>query len=439
MPRGKKNSTTKEVVDKEKQLEDEKALRLLQANLDMLEKSRMEAVEKKDFTVAKRIASAEEDVFGKMALIDKKYAKKAHDEVQARLNVEMGSEDEIVNENSDEIYDIINSLVEDTKMHMEDINGIEEEEIEYGYYDDGKPQEEPNEDVMYDVISLPSNGECYADKKGKIAVSYLTAYDENFITSPNLYRDGLVSEYLLKRKIVDKNINVDELVSGDADAILLFLRASSYGADFPATFTDEETKQKFDVIVDLSRLKVKDFKLKGDENGWFEFVTPLSKDTLKFKYLTKKEEKQLTLMAEMEQPSTRLTYLKSLLGSLKGLIKAEDSYLTQDDKKKLNESLVGFDEWLMKMEKNKIPSYGRMITNRLEMQVMSVNGNTDKSFIRKYVRNMNARDALMLRRYINENEPGIDFSIKIDRPQSLGGGSIDTFLNWDDTVFLSLT
>ena len=52
---------------------------------------------------------------------------------------------------------------------------------------------------------------------------------------------------------------------------------------------------------------------------------------------------------------------------------------------------------------------------------------------------MPARDALMLRRYIIENEPGIDFEITVQRPESLGGGSFKTFLNWDDTVFLNIS
>ena len=51
---------------------------------------------------------------------------------------------------------------------------------------------------------------------------------------------------------------------------------------------------------------------------------------------------------------------------------------------------------------------------------------------------MPARDSLALRRYINENTPGIDFAITVQRPESLGGGSFTTFLNWDDSVFINL-
>ena len=73
------------------------------------------------------------------------------------------------------------------------------------------------------------------------------------------------------------------------------------------------------------------------------------------------------------------------------------------------------------------------------LQIMSVNGNTDKEYIAKFIKMMPARDSLMLRRYINENKPGIDFTFKVDRPESLGGGSFETFLNWDDSVFLNIS
>ena len=52
---------------------------------------------------------------------------------------------------------------------------------------------------------------------------------------------------------------------------------------------------------------------------------------------------------------------------------------------------------------------------------------------------MPARDSLMLRRYINDNAPGMNFNITVERPESMGGGSFDTFLNWDDSVFLNIS
>ena len=80
-----------------------------------------------------------------------------------------------------------------------------------------------------------------------------------------------------------------------------------------------------------------------------------------------------------------------------------------------------------------------MITNRMELQIVSINGNKDRKYIHNAVKMMPANDALSLRKYILENEPGIDFEITVERPESLGGGSFKTFLEWGDTVFLNLT
>ena len=52
--------------------------------------------------------------------------------------------------------------------------------------------------IKYDVIPLPSKGEAYKNKMSKIPVAYLTAYDENLIVSPNLYKDGTFLDYMLK-------------------------------------------------------------------------------------------------------------------------------------------------------------------------------------------------------------------------------------------------
>jgi len=78
------------------------------------------------------------------------------------------------------------------------------------------------------------------------------------------------------------------------------------------------------------------------------------------------------------------------------------------------------------------------MTNNMLLHIVSINGNSDREFIKKYVSTMPARDALMLRRYIADNKPGIDFNIEVKRPESLGGGSFKTFLNWDDSIFLNI-
>ena len=112
--------------------------------------------------------------------------------------------------------------------------------------------------------------------------------------------------------------------------------------------------------------------------------------------------------------------------------------LSSDEKENLNKLSKNIALWVEKLESNTDLRYNKTVTNRMEMQIVSVNGNEDRAFIRDYIHNMRAGDSLKLRRYIIENEPGLDFDITIERPEDLGGGSFTTFLDWGDNVFLSI-
>ena len=285
---------------------------------------------------------------------------------------------------------------------------------------------------------MPSNGECYPSKIKNVPVAYLTAYDENIITSPNLYRDGLVIDYLLKNKIVNKDINVEELVSGDVDAIVLFLRATSYGTDFPISAQDPETGENIETTVDLTTIKSKEFKLKGDKNGHFSYTLPKSGVEVKFKYLTRKEENDLRLLSRIEDEGINAADLRGSNRIISALLKT-DEILDPKEKSVILEATRKIEDWAKKIEGKNSTKFNKSITNRMEMQVVAINGNYDREYIRKAIYNMPASDSLMLRRYILENEPGLNFEIEVKRPESLGGGSFKTFLEWNDTVFFNIS
>ena len=170
--------------------------------------------------------------------------------------------------------------------------------------------------AIYDVIPLPSGGECYPNKMGKVKVAYLTAYDENILVSPNLYRDNKVLDEILKNKLINCPISPDNLLQGDRDAIILWLRATGYGNEFPITATDEETGKKFDAVVDLSKLGFKKFTLKGDENGLFDFTTPNTKDLIKFKFLTAGDNEYLNKLDEEEKGKATVDKLQKMAEEL---------------------------------------------------------------------------------------------------------------------------
>lgn len=435
-----------------------KEIKILQANNEMLERSAQEAKERGKDSSVKRIKNAQKEVQSHLNKIDP----------SIDTEVKLTQPDSNKNKNDDlfDDYDVFSILKNDEpkKNHLD-----EDIEEDYSEEDSDISIEEDNEDkeldtsydnsdknintikshseklynnvdpeVQYDIIQLPSNGECYPDKLDRVPVGYLTAYDENFITSPNLYEDGLVIDYLLKHKIMNKGIDVESLVSGDVDAIMVWLRATSYGPEFPIVVSDPDTGERIETVVDLTTLKPKEFKLIGDENGYFDFTLPISKKKVKFKYLTRKEEKQLSLITKMENYGTKAQMLTEMGKSLMRMA-SSDELITNQEKSEVEKANKLIRRWCEKLKKKSDKPYTRMITNILQLQVVSIDGNTDRKIINKFINSMPARDSLMLRRHINDNAPGINFNITVERPESMGGGSFETFLNWDDSVFLNIS
>lgn len=290
--------------------------------------------------------------------------------------------------------------------------------------------------VSYDVIPLPSKGQTYRHKTDRLQVAYLTANDENMFVSPNLYRDGLLIDFLLNEKIMDAGIDPSELLDGDRDAIILWLRATGYGNEFPITATDNETGTEFETIIDLSQIKFKEFNLVSDDNGWFTFELPMSKDEVKFKFLNHRETEDFNRSEVAENASAVKEKLSQMASDLRTYLD-NDSNLQKAQKSKLYEACRNIEDWYEEIEDDG-EYYSKTLTNRLATQVMSINGNTNKRFIAEYVENMNVRDSLALRKYITANEPGLNFELEIEKPESLGGGSQKVFLPFDQFIFLNI-
>jgi hypothetical protein len=154
--------------------------------------------------------------------------------------------------------------------------------------------------------------------------------------------------------------------------------------------------------------------------------------------MTRKQEKQLRKVTELENYGTKAFMLntekETLLAALVG-----DNNINENEKRVIKSAATIMEAWSKKLKKLNESQFTRIMTNAMQLQIMAVNGNTDREFIRKYINQMPARDSLMLRKYINDNRPGINFDIEVQRPESLGGGSFKTFLNWDDSVFLNIS
>lgn len=424
--------------------EQENEIKTLLENNKMLEKTKKEAEERNRPQAVKQIERAQQEVIDHINSIDPTVLGGSTKKTSLSSTKKEVKQANLFQDTDMSIFDIL----EENNKAMEEEKEIKIAETSSNDEYDMTPSETTIADnsnfndidptLKYDIIQLPSNGQCYRSKIDRVPVAFLTAYDENIITSPNLYKDGLVIDYLLKSKVVNSEINVEDLVSGDADAIILYLRATSYGPEFPIVVNDPDTGEQIDTTIDLTKLKPRDFKLVGDENGHFEYTTPILKDKIKFRYLTRKQERQLRQVTELEGYGTKAMMLARESESLKAAL-MNDKYVNDNDKKTIRAAIAAMDKWSKKLKEVNNSEFTKIMTNNMQLQIVAVNGNYDREYIRKYINQMPARDSLMLRKYINDNRPGINFDIEVERPESLGGGSFKTFLNWDDSVFLNIS
>lgn len=230
----------------------------------------------------------------------------------------------------------------------------------------------PQMNQPFDVITLPSEGKLYKNKKKNVKVAYLTTADENILTSPNLIESGDFLEILINRKLLEPDLRYKDLLPGDRDAIMIWLRATGYGELYPILVFNKNNEQ-FETEFNLSELKMVNLSVEPDNDGLFSFMLPLSKEHIKFKLLTV------------------------------GEIEALESIFEQNKDSKINETN----------------------TLLLENQIVEVSGNRDKGFIKDFVQNMRVMDGKKLKEYINKIECGVDMNIEVKAP---GGESIKTFL-----------
>ena len=124
-----------------------------------------------------------------------------------------------------------------------------------------------NFSLPHDVVPLPSQGIFYKNKKKSIKVGYLTATDENLLMAGG---DDMTPN-LLRTKIYEPDLRVEDMLEGDVEAVLIFLRNTAFGPEMELTLTDPSTRKPFKTTVLLDQLTI----LQGqqpNEDGTFTTI-----------------------------------------------------------------------------------------------------------------------------------------------------------------------
>ncbi len=127
-----------------------------------------------------------------------------------------------------------------------------------------------------EIVSLPSKGFFYPEEnplsKGELEMRYMTAKDEDILTSQNLIKRGVVIDKLLKSLIVDKSIDTDTMLVGDKNALMVAARVLGYGKDYPIEIACPACAEDNKPVVDLTSLKEKEVTFDGLEKGVNSFT-----------------------------------------------------------------------------------------------------------------------------------------------------------------------
>jgi len=213
--------------------------------------------------------------------------------------------------------------------------------------------------IPTETVDLPSKGLLYPQdnplSSGQVEIKYMTAKEEDILTNQAYIQNGTVLDKLFKSLIVS-DINYNDLLIGDKNAIMVAARILGYGKNYSFTYNGQEE------TIDLTQLgdKEVDTSLFSPQNQ-FDFELPNSGNRLTFKLLT------------------------------------------HGDEVKISNELKG----LKKLKKDESPD----LSTRLKYMITSVEGDDSPKAIRDFVDNyLLAQDSRAFRAYVNKISPDIDLT-----------------------------
>jgi len=155
-----------------------------------------------------------------------------------------------------------------------------------------------------EVIDLPSKGKLYPEghplRSGQIELKYMTAKEEDILTSTNLIQKGVVLDKLFESLIVTPGASINDILAGDLNAIMVASRILGYGKEYNVDVTCPECGLDQEVPCDITQLEETEgaSDIERTEQGYFKVVLPASKRTVVFRMLTRGDE--LSMQKEVE-------------------------------------------------------------------------------------------------------------------------------------------
>lgn len=224
-------------------------------------------------------------------------------------------------------------------------------------------------EIPVESVTLPSRGKVYGGAllgRESLNIRAMTTREEDILTSTALMKNGTMVTQLVRSCLVDKNIDVNQLISADLNAIMMACRITGYGTEYEVTVRCPDCEQQVDHEFDLSRigLKMLDVDPVVEHTNVFSFTLPRCRKVVEFKLMTALDELNYSKLSENRK---KLAIKNNSLG-----------------------------------ETN--------VSDLLKSMIVSVDGKTEQKYIFPFIDHMPSYDSQKLRDYIKKMSPGIEMN-----------------------------
>jgi|21_taG_2_1085346.scaffolds.fasta_scaffold00196_4 hypothetical protein len=225
--------------------------------------------------------------------------------------------------------------------------------------------------VPTEFVEIPSGGRFYGPdhplhNATNVEIKFMTAKEEDILTSRSLLKEGVALDRMLQNLLVDKTVQIDTLLVGDKNALLVAARRTGYGPDYDTNVTCPACGAHEEFSFDISNPPTNSFEQKIVEHG----VTLTDNHTLL-----------------VNLPMTQATVECRMLNG------ADELRLYKEMERKAKRKAAG----------------GGM-TDAFRSYIISINGNPSPIAIESFIQALPARDGRLLRNVYTECIPNIDMT-----------------------------
>ncbi len=153
-------------------------------------------------------------------------------------------------------------------------------------------------ELYTEKVTLPSGAEA--------TIREMTATEEGFLASQKMLKSGEAFEKILRNCLIEKDIDLDNMLVGDRYFLMLAIRRLTYGDDYDFKVRCASCGQTFNMSVNLADLPIK--KLEGDPDATHTITLPRTGKKVTFRLLRGRDEKKIaTTLRKTPQEIIRLS------------------------------------------------------------------------------------------------------------------------------------